>query len=79
MLTASGIWGVVYEPAESGPFNAHVLDDSPPILVNIDMFNALRASPESFTVAGGEAGFGPTAINVSLAEVRTSPNINFKS
>ena len=70
VLTASGVWGVVYEPAESGPFNAHVLDDSPPILVNVDMFNALRASPDTFTVAGGEAGFGPTAVNVSLAEVR---------
>lgn len=70
MLTASGIWGVVYEPAESGPFNAHVLDDAPPILANIDMFNALRALPEALTIAGGDAGFAPTAVNVSLAQVQ---------
>lgn len=71
MLEASGIWGVIFEPAESGPFNAHVLDDAPPILVNTDMFNALFARPEMLTIAGGEAGFGPTAVNISLAEVHT--------
>ncbi|BDA45353.1 probable extracellular serine proteinase at N-terminal half [Coccomyxa sp. Obi] len=68
VLEASGIWGVVFEPAESGPFNAHVLDDAPPILVNTDMFNALSAQPDTLTIAGGEAGFGPIAVNVSLAE-----------
>ena len=45
MLTASGIWGAVHEPAESGPFNAGVLEDSPAILTNIDMFDALHAAP----------------------------------
>ena len=70
VLEASGIWGVIFEPAESGPFNAHVLDDTPPILVNTDMFNALSARPETLTIAGGEAGFGPIAVNISLAEVR---------
>ena len=71
MLTASGIWGAVHEPAESGPFNAGVLEDSPAILTNIDMFDALHAAPDMITVAGGQAGFGPRAINITLTEVRS--------
>ena len=71
MLTASGIWGAVHEPAESGPFNAGVLEDAPAILTNIDMFDALHAAPDMITVAGGQAGFGPRAINITLTEVRS--------
>jgi hypothetical protein len=70
VMTSSGIWGVVHEPPASGPFNAHVLDGSPTILTNIDLFNALSTSPDSLVIAGGSAGFGPYAVNVSLAEVR---------
>lgn len=69
MLTASGIWAAVHEPAESGPFNADVLEDSPAILTNIDMFDALHAAPDMITVAGGQAGFGPRAINITLTQV----------
>ena len=69
VLTASGIWGVVHEPAESGPFNANVLEDSLAILTNIDMFDALHAAPGMVTVAGGDAGFGPRAINITLSQV----------
>ena len=69
MLTASGIWGVVHEPAESGPFNAGVLEDSPAILTNIDMFDALHAAPHMITVVGGQAGSGPRAINITLTQV----------
>ena len=69
MLTASGIWAAVHEPAESGPFNTGVLDDSPAILTNIDMFDALHAAPDMITVAGGQAGFGPRAINLTLTQV----------
>ena len=69
MLTASGTWGVVHEPAESGPFNAGVLEGSPAILTNIDMFDALHAAPDMITVAGGQAEFGPRAINITLTQV----------
>ena len=69
MLEACGIWGVVHEPAESGPFNAHDLDDPPPILLNTDLFNSLTASPPMLALAPG-AELGPRAVNVSLAEVR---------
>ena len=69
VLTASGVWGAVHEPAESGPFNADVLDDAPAILDNIDMFDALHAAPDMITIAGGQAGFGPRAINITLTQV----------
>lgn len=69
MLTASGIWGVVHEPSESGPFNADVLADAPAILTNIDMFDVLRAAPGMLTIAGGDAGFEPRAINLTLSQV----------
>ena len=69
VLTASGVWGAVHEPAESGPFNADVLDGTPAILDNIDMFDALHAVPSMVTVASGAAGFGPRAINITLTQV----------
>ena len=69
VLTASGVWGAVHESAESGPFNANVLDGTPAILDNIDTFDALHAVPSMITVAGGSAGFGPRAINITLTQV----------
>ena len=41
-LQASGSWGVVHEPSASGPFNAHDLDDTSPVLLDIDVFHAAR-------------------------------------
>ena len=69
VLTASGVWGAVHESAESGPFNANVLDGTPAILDNIDTFDALHAVPSMIAVAGGSAGFGPRAINITLTRV----------
>ena len=69
VLTASGVWGAVHESAESGPFNANVLDGTPAILDNIDTFDTLHAVPSMITVAGGSAGFGPRAINITLTQV----------
>ncbi|CAK0782475.1 hypothetical protein CVIRNUC_005706 [Coccomyxa viridis] len=73
VLTASGVWGAVHESAESGPFNANVLDGTPAILDNIDTFDALHAVPSMITVAGGSAGFGPRAINITLTQAPTEP------
>lgn len=70
VLMGSGVWGVVHEPADSGPFNAHDLDATAPILANIDLFEPLVASPPDLLVLGGEAGFGPQAFNISLAQAR---------
>ena len=74
VLTASGVWGAVHESAESGPFNANVLDGTPAILDNIDTFDALHAVPSMITVAGGSAGFGPRAINITLTQVPPLPS-----
>ena len=70
VLMGSGVWGVVHEPADSGPFNAHNLDATAAILANIGLFEPLVASPPDLAVPGGEAGFGPRAFNISLAQAR---------
>ena len=77
VLTASGVWGAVHEPAESGPFNANVLDGVPAILDNIDAFDALHTVPSMITVAGGSAGFGPRAINITLTQVHPLTTSSF--
>ena len=76
MLTASGVWGVVHEPQESGPFNAGVLDNSPAILNNIDIFDATQATPDMVAIGGGDAGFGPRAINLTLMQVAHSSSLS---
>ena len=70
VLAASGVWGAVHEPADSGPFNAHDLDGSPAILTDIALFQSVYASPPELALAGGMAGPGPVAFNISLAQAR---------
>ena len=77
MLSASGVWGAVHEPADSGPFNAHDLDGSPAILADMSaLFRAVALSPPDLALPGGEDGFGPRAFNVSLAQARALPDFD---
>ena len=67
VLAASGDWGLVTEDPLSGERN--VLDGTPNILLNINMFAGVSFSPENVTIVGGADGFGPYQISVTLAQV----------
>lgn len=47
---SSGSWGVVHEPAASGPLNADALADTNNVLVNTAMFHAVSFQPEAIQV-----------------------------
>ncbi|KAK9842270.1 hypothetical protein WJX81_003820 [Elliptochloris bilobata] len=75
-LQASGAWGVVHEPSASGPFNAHDLDDTSPVLLDTDIFHAASFLPSGLVVSapgsigssGGPGSFGPFVVNITLNE-----------
>ena len=49
-LMGAGSWGLVHEPAASGPLNADVLDNTNNVLVNTAMFHAVTFHPEDLQV-----------------------------
>ncbi|KAK9829252.1 hypothetical protein WJX72_004782 [[Myrmecia] bisecta] len=65
-LLSSGAQNKVTEPPQSGVFNANVLATTPNILLNINIFPALKLSPEFIAVTNGPSGLGPFAVQISL-------------
>ena len=51
-LASAGSWSQISEPSASGPFNALVLQDTPNILLNSNLFKVLNIQPEAIQVRG---------------------------
>ena len=68
-MTASGDWGLITEPPQSGEHG--VVTASPNILLNANLFAELDLQPQVLSL-GGPGGYGPFTVLVSLTEVRPS-------
>ena len=49
-LMSAGSWGLVHEPAASGPLNANALAGTNNVILNTNMFHAVTLQPESIQV-----------------------------
>ena len=49
-LMSAGSWGLVHEPAASGPLNANALAGTNNVVLNTNMFHAVDLQPESIQV-----------------------------
>ena len=49
-LMSAGSWGLVHEPAASGPLNADVLAGTNNVILNTNMFHAVTLQPENIQV-----------------------------
>lgn len=50
---SAGSWGLVHEPAASGPLNADALAGTNNVLLNTNMFHAVDLQPENIQVEHG--------------------------
>ena len=83
-LASSGTWGLVREPKASGGFNARALDGTANLLLRAGGRPSVVLSPDGLTISGGgpspvplasggNGGFGPYTVNVSLARRPSAP------